>query len=236
MSVFVISDLHLSFGVNKPMDVFGARWQDFEARLTENWQKKVTDKDTVILPGDFSWGMTLAEAKPDFDFLESLPGQKILMKGNHEYYWNTLSKLEAFCKEEGYSSIRFLHNNAFAVEDFLIAGSRGWLCDAEMKEADRKILDREVGRFSFSLREAEKLRKSEDDTREILVFSHYPLSSFSCRHPALDVLKEHNVRRVFYGHLHMTPPDKLPPSEEDGVSFSLVSADHLNFDPLKIEE
>ncbi|MBR6530645.1 MAG: metallophosphoesterase [Clostridia bacterium] len=236
MAVFVISDLHLSFGTDKPMDVFGARWQNFEEKLKENWLKKIAPNDTVILPGDFSWGMTLAEAKPDFDFLEALPGQKILMKGNHEYYWNTLTKLTEFCDEQGYKTIRFLHNNAFEAEDFLIAGSRGWLCEASMKEADRKILDREVGRFAASVAAAEKLRKGEDDTREILVFSHYPLSSLSCRHPALDLLKKAGVRRVFYGHLHMVSPANLPPAEEDGVTFSLVSADYLDFDPIKIEK
>lgn len=233
MSVFVISDLHLSFGTDKPMDVFGARWQNFEERLRENWCAKVQETDTVILPGDFSWAMSLSEAISDFDFLENLPGQKILMKGNHEYYWNTLSKLSAFCEERGYRTLRFLHNNAFSVENLLIAGSRGWVCDAQMKEDDRKILERETGRFAFSLSAAEALR-TEGDEREIVVFSHYPLSSFSCRHPALDVLKAHNVSRVFYGHLHMVLPENLPPCEEDGVTFTLVSADHLNFDPLKI--
>lgn len=231
MSVFVISDLHLSFGSDKPMDVFGARWQNFEAKLEENWRANVTSDDTVVLPGDFSWAMTLAEAKPDFDFLESLPGQKILMKGNHEYYWNTLSKLEAFCAEQGYQTIRFLHNNAFRTQNLLIAGSRGWVCDAEMKEADRKILAREISRFELSLRAAEALRTADE---ELVVFSHYPLSSYSCRHPALDLLKEHGVRRVFYGHLHMTSPEHLAPAEEDGVSFTLVSADHLDFLPLCI--
>ena len=234
MSVFVISDLHLSFGADKPMDVFGARWQNFEEKLEANWRAKITENDTVVLPGDFSWAMTLAEAKPDFDFLENLPGQKILMKGNHEYYWNTHSKLAAFCEEQRYRTIQFLHNKAFAVEDLLIAGSRGWLCDADMKEADRKILDREVGRFELSLSAAEALRESEHDTREIVVFSHYPLSAWSCRHPALDLLKTYGVRRAFYGHLHMVSPENLPPHEENGVSFTLVSADYLDFDPIKI--
>ncbi len=234
MSVFVISDLHLSFGVDKPMDVFGARWQNFETRLEENWREKIREEDTVVLPGDFSWGMTLAEAKPDFDFLERLPGKKLLMKGNHEYYWNTLSKLTAFCEECGYQTIRFLHNNAYEAEDLLLCGSRGWTCDIDLKEADRKILNREISRFEASLSAAEKLRRDENDTREIVVFSHYPLSAYSCRHPALDLLVAHGVRRVFYGHLHMANPETLPPAEEDGVTFTLVSADHLNFDPLQI--
>ena len=232
MSVFVISDLHLSFGVDKPMDIFGARWQNFEEKLKANWETKISADDTVVLPGDFSWGMTLEEAKPDFDFLESLPGRKILMKGNHEYYWNTVTKLEAFCEEQGYRTIRFLHNNAYAVEGLLLAGSRGWLCDADMKEADRKILARETMRFEFSLDAAEQLRT--DESEEIVVFSHYPLSSYSCRHPALDAFKAHNVRRAFYGHLHTVSPENLPPSEEDGVTFTLVSADYLDFDPIRI--
>ena len=233
MSVFVISDLHLSFGVDKPMDIFGARWQNFEEKLKANWETKISADDTVVLPGDFSWGMTLEEAKPDFDFLESLPGQKILMKGNHEYYWNTVTKLEAFCEEQGYRTIRFLHNNAYAVDGLLLAGSRGWLCDADMKEADRKILARETMRFEFSLDAAEQLRT--DESEEIVVFSHYPLSSYSCRHPALDALVAHNVRRAFYGHLHTVSPENLPPSEEDGVTFTLVSADYLDFDPIQIK-
>ncbi len=234
MAVFVISDLHLSFGTDKPMDVFGARWQNFESKLSENWHAKITATDTVVLPGDLSWGMTTEEARADFAFLDALPGRKILLKGNHEYYWNTVSKLEAFCQSEGFSTIRFLHNNAFEAEDLILCGSRGWLCDDPMKEADRKILDREVGRYALSLSAGEKLRQGNEDDREIVVFSHYPLSAWALRHPALDLLKEHGVTRVYYGHLHMVSPEHLPPAEEDGISFTLVSADHLNFDPLRI--
>lgn len=234
MSVFVISDLHLSFGSDKPMDVFGARWQNFEQRLEANWRAKIREDDTVVLPGDLSWGMTLAEAKPDFDFLESLPGQKILLKGNHEYYWNTLTKLEAFCRDEGYGSIRFLHNNAFRAEGLILAGSRGWVCEVPQKAADQKILDRELVRFELSLSAAEQLKSASGADCEIVVFSHYPLSAWNCRHPAIDLLASHGVRRAYYGHLHMVSPENLPPAEEGGVSFTLVSADHLNFDPIRI--
>ena len=234
MAVFVISDLHLSFGVDKPMDIFGDRWRDYEERLKENWFHKVSPADTVVLPGDLSWGMTLDEARPDLAFLDALPGQKILLKGNHEYYWNTLSKLEAFCASEGFSTIRFLHNNAFAAENLILAGSRGWLCEEPMKESDRKILDRELIRFSISLDAAEKLREADAEKREIVVFSHYPLSALACRHPIIDLLKAHGVTRTYYGHLHQVRPGTLPPAEEDGVTFTLVAADYIDFDPVRI--
>lgn len=233
MSIFAISDLHLSFGTDKPMDIFGARWEHFEERLRENWLKKITPEDTVVLPGDLSWGMTVDEARADFAFLHALPGQKILLKGNHDYYWSTQAKLSSFLDDAGFDSIRFLHNNAYLCEGLILAGSRGWVYDEPMKEADRKILARELSRFELSLQAAAALQKTHPE-HEIVLFSHYPLSCLSARHPALDLLCEYGVRRVYYGHLHQVRDGLLPPKEEDGVCFHLISADYLDFDPVQI--
>ena len=232
MSVFVISDLHLSFGANKPMDVFGARWAGFEEKLESAWRERVCAADTVVIPGDVSWGMTLAEALPDFAFLDALPGEKILLKGNHDYYWNTAAKLSAFLTENGFSTIRFLHNNAFLRDGLILCGSRGWSCEEEMSQSDRKILAREAGRFSLSLAAGQKLRAQDPDAA-YAVFSHYPLSG-GAQNPIVDVLLQYGVSRVFYGHLHMVNENALPKKWQDGISFSLVAADYLGFVPQKI--
>ncbi len=152
MSLFVIADLHLSFGCNKPMDVFPG-WKDYTQRLEQNWRSLVKESDTVVIAGDVSWAMKLEETEQDFAFIHRLPGQKILMKGNHDYWWSTKSKIERFLQEKGFTSMKVLHNNAYIVENVAVCGTRGWLYNSETEE-DVKIVNREVGRLVASLNDA----------------------------------------------------------------------------------
>ncbi len=233
MALFVISDLHLSFGTDKPMDVFGARWENFETRLEANWKKRVSPDDTVVLPGDLSWGMDLAEALPDFRFINELPGQKILLKGNHDYYWNTAKKLSEFLTENGFSTIRFLHNNALYAEGRILCGSRGWNPEDQLSEEGKKITAREMQRFETSLAAGKKLR-TEYPNAPLIAFSHYPPATLFAESPIIDLLVSYQVKDLYYGHLHrVTDPSKLV-AEARGVRFTLVSADYLNFDPIEI--
>lgn len=233
MSIFAIADTHLSESVSKPMDIFGYRWKNWTEKLTESWKKSVTEKDTVVIPGDISWGMSMEEAREDLLLLDSLPGRKIIGKGNHDYWWGTVSKIGDFFDKNGIKSIDVLFNNAFLVEDTVIAGCRGWYSD-EKNAPDNsdyeKIVAREVGRLKMSLTAAEKL----SDSARKLVFFHFPpvLNDFLCRE-IVDTLKEYDVTECFFGHIHGRYD--LPPSLEfEGIRFTMVSADYLDFVPLKL--
>ena len=181
MSIFAIADLHLSFSTDKPMDVFGPSWENHAARIEENWRKKITPADTVLIPGDISWGISMEEALPDLEFIESLPGTKILSKGNHDYWWGTTKKVEDFLAQHGLSSMKILKNNGFVAENTLIAGTRGWLLpeNPESKAEDEKIYRREVGRLERSLSdsirayEESAFREEEKSIRRIAML-HYP--------------------------------------------------------------
>ncbi len=238
MSLFAISDLHLSTDekTNKSMEVFGKRWQNYVERIQKNWTDLVTENDTVVIPGDISWAMTLEEAKEDFSFLNSLPGNKIIGKGNHDFWWATQAKIDKFFAENGFDTISCLHNNAHFAEGFLICGSRGWYNDPTIGSIPSgtdydKIVRREVMRLTASLEYAEK--NFETDA-EKLVFLHFPpiFRGFRCEE-ILDVLKEHGVKRCFYGHIHGT--SELPMTFEDGgITFTLISADLVGFIPKHI--
>ena len=155
MSVYAIGDTHLSFSVDKPMDIFKG-WDDYALRLENNWQRLVSPEDTVIINGDISWAMSLEEAEKDFEFLNRLNGTKIISKGNHDYWWNTVTKMEKFFKEKSFDTLKILHNNAYRVGNISIAGSRGWFFDAEKENVD-KIMARECARLQRSIDEAKKL-------------------------------------------------------------------------------
>lgn len=221
MALYTMADLHLSFSTQKPMDVFGDRWKDHPQKILERWT--LTDDDTIVLPGDFSWAIDLEELKADMEFLHALPGRKILSKGNHDYWWETLSKLNKFV--ENYPSVCFLHNNSYTVGDVSVCGTRGWTL--ETSDEDEKVLNREVGRLKTSLQKAEK---------EPIVFLHYPplFGDLRCE-PILDVLKEFGVKECYYGHLHGANAGTLATQGTvDGIDFRLVSADYLDFTPLKL--
>lgn len=174
MAIYAIADLHLSLGTNKPMNIFGPAWDQHDIRIEENWRELVGDNDTVLIPGDISWAMTPEEALADLMYIDRLPGEKIITKGNHDYWWGTSGKIEKMMSDEGLSSIRLLKNNAFYLDGTIVCGTRGWLLPehTEFTASDRLVFDREVGRLARSLRAGEKLRQSLDD--RIVVMMHYP--------------------------------------------------------------
>lgn len=239
MAIYSIADLHLSGAVNKSMDVFGRRWQGYVEKLTARWRALVEEDDTVVVPGDVSWAATLEEALPDFQLLDTLPGKKLIGKGNHDFWWQSMAKMNRFLEERSLNSIRFLYNNAYAAENKILCGSRGWYVEERLQQKERnapdysRIVAREAGRLELSLREAEALR-TETGAEEILVFFHFPpvFGGFVCRE-ILDVLKRHGVARCFYGHIHGMY--QIPPRAEfEGVDMTILSADYLDFTPLRI--
>ena len=236
MSLFVISDLHLDVLTNeKSMEVFGHRWADYITRIESNWKKLVTDEDTVIIPGDISWALSLEEAESDLKFLDSLPGRKILGKGNHDFWWCTMKKHYAFFEKHSITTIDFLFNNAYTVENFIIAGTRGWYNDSDAQNAPEnadfeKLVNRESLRLKTSLLAAKKL-KEEYPEREILVFMHFPpYWNGKESENLISLLREFGIKRVFYGHIHGNYT--LPPTYTyEGIEMSIVSADYLKFIP-----
>ena len=226
MAIFVIADLHLSLGsADKPMDVFEG-WQGYLPKLEQNWRTLISPEDTVVLPGDISWAMSLEDTREDFAFLNSLPGQKILLKGNHDYWWTTLNKMNRYLEASGFDTLRILHNCAFQAEGVYLCGTRGWMSDVQEAE-DEKILNREIGRLRMSLEAAGEGEK--------LAFLHYPpLYPGQMEGGLAQVLKEYGVKRCFYGHLHGASLRYAVQGEHDGVEYKLVSADGLKFCPYKI--
>lgn len=228
MSIFAIGDTHLSFGTNKPMNIFKG-WDNYVERLTQNWHALVTTDDTVVIAGDISWAMSLNEAKEDFRFLNDLPGQKIILKGNHDYWWNTRRKMDMFLEENGFSTLKILHNDAYLIGRFCICGTRGWFYDAE-DNTDAKVISREAQRLSSSIAAARKLGG------EPIVFLHYPPLTYTqeCA-PILQVLQNENIHRCFYAHLHGVSAFSAFQGEKYGTKFELVSCDYLKFCPQMIE-
>lgn len=233
MRIFAISDLHLALAENKPMDVFGAGWEDYMRRIRENWQQTVSADDLVLLPGDISWVTYLNDAGPDFQYIESLPGSKIITKGNHDYWWATRNKLNEYLERENLKSISFLHNNCRFFNRVAVAGTRGWKSpeDEGFTSEDEKIYLRELERLKLSLKETENF----DGT--VIAMLHYPPFS-SKRKPTgfVDILNRFHVERCIYGHLHGKKCQNAVEGDVDGVRYHLVSADHLSFMPLKLGE
>ena len=228
MSLFVIADLHLSFGANKPMNIFRG-WDNYEERLEKNWRSFVTDEDTVVIPGDISWAMKLNECYEDFKFIHNLPGKKLLLKGNHDYWWDTRRKIENYLRENGFDSIEIVFNSAKAVGEYAVCGTRGWFYDAEA-DSDKKVLNREVGRLRTSITEALKTGL------EPVVFLHYPPVYGDQRcDDILNVLKEYNIKKCYYGHLHgSNVAKKAVTGEFEGINFKLISSDYVKFVPILV--
>lgn len=244
MSLYVMSDTHLSISDNKPMDVFGSRWTGYMKKITENWNRVVKPEDTVVVAGDISWAMSHTGAVADLRFLDSLNGKKIIGRGNHDYWWTSMKKLGELCADEGFTTLSFLYNNAFEVETFIVAGSRGWYIDESNRRmpenADyQKIVAREAIRLEISLNEAVKLREKRlsetGEKREILVFLHFPpdFREYVCEEITA-VLKKFGIKRCFFGHIHGVYDIPLR-TYSDGIEYTITSADYLDFKPLKIE-
>lgn len=233
--LYTLSDTHLSLSCDKPMDVFGARWQNHAERLEKNWKSTVTPDDTVVIPGDISWGMTLDEARDDLAFINSLPGRKIIGKGNHDYWWDTAAKLERFKAENGFDTIDFMHNNAYFREGFIICGTRGWTCEESLSADDKKLVERENLRLRISLDAALKLKAGHPDA-EIIPFMHFPAATpFAVHESMMDTLLEYGVERLYYGHLHGISGENKICRTKYGILLYLVSGDYLEFKPLKID-
>jgi len=238
MSIFVIADLHLSFNNPKPMDIFGENWKNHEEKIRKNWIENVTDNDLVILSGDFSWATYLQETKKDFEFLNSLPGKKILLKGNHDYWWTTLKSMRNFLKENNFQNIDFLYNNSYEYENYIITGTRGWsFTDGEV---DEKLIKRELGRLELSLKDARNKYLQNDNlaNKEIIVFMHYPpITNSKIMKEELEfveMMKKYNVKKCMYGHLHSGSIKEAVEGNIEGIEFKLVSADGLNFELYKM--
>lgn len=240
MSIFVIGDLHLSFKNPKPMDIFGENWAGHEEKIRRNWIENVKEKDLVILPGDFSWETYLEDTKLDFEYLNSLPGKKLLLKGNHDYWWTTVTSMRKFLKENNFTNIDFLYNNSYEFENKIICGTRGWsIIDEEM---DKKLINRELIRLELSLKDGiQKYGNAQENSneKELIVFMHYPpitKARIISQQEAefVELMKKFNVKKCYYGHLHGASIADAVEGNVEGIEFKLVSADGLDFKLLKI--
>lgn len=234
MATFVIADLHLPFGdESKTMEVFGGRWTNYTDKLKQNWLSSVTENDTVILAGDTSWGMEFETALPDLEFINTLPGKKILLEGNHDFWWNTVKKMTSFFEENGLS-FSILRNNAYDLGDFILCGSRGWYTDkkniAESTADNFKIVNRENMRLRASLEAGKKL----SEEKPVIAVLHFPpvYGSYLCEE-ITNTLSEYGVKLCFYGHIHGVHGD-MSDTVHNGIRYKMISADHLNFKPYKI--
>jgi len=227
MGLFAMGDLHLSLATDKPMDVFGGRWEQYTDKIVEGFSHLQTD-DVTVLCGDISWAMGLEASAADFQFIQALPGRKIVLKGNHDYWWNTAAKVGRFFDSLGIDTIEVLHNNCYLYGDIAICGTRGWFYEEESgSEHDKKILNRELGRLEASLKAAGE--------REKLCFLHYPprYRDYVC-HEIVELFARYEVKRCFYGHIHGSGAQFAVQGVRDGVDYTMVSADYLQFRPYKI--
>ena len=226
MAIYTIGDLHLSLGCEKPMDIFPG-WQGYMEKLERHWNTLVRPEDTVVLAGDTSWAMKLEDTVADFSFLQRLPGQKLLLKGNHDYWWTTVKKMERFLQENGFDSLHILHNNSILAEGLAVCGTRSWMFDVG-ESHDEKVMNRELGRLRASLDAAQ-------EGAERVAFLHYPpVYPNANAQQVIDLLKEYNVKRCFYGHLHGNAIRFAVQGMVDGIEYRLISADALAFCPYKI--
>lgn len=228
MALFAIADLHLSFGTNKPMDVFHG-WEGYTEKLEKNWNACVAPEDTVVIAGDISWAMKLPEAEADFRYIDRLPGHKLILKGNHDLWWPTRRKLDTFLEEHGFSTISVVHNSAVRVGEFAVCGSRGWLYNAQSEE-DQKIVRREVGRLETSLHMGEELGGRP------VVFLHYPPAyDHDVCEEILEVLLRHGISDCYFGHIHGSQAAKRAVmGQYRGIRMHLISCDYLSFCPLLV--
>lgn len=227
--MFVLADLHLCLGdPSKTMSIFSG-WQDYQERIKKHWLELIKNEDTVVLPGDISWGMSLAEAAPDFHFINELPGEKIIIKGNHDYWWSTMKKMEDFLAAEGCSTIKILHNNHYRYGEYGICGTRGWV-NMPGETQDEKVLKREVQRLETSIKSAlaEGLKP--------IVFLHYPpIFATNFNYDILEILYRYNISDCYYGHIHgRSAHDLCIKNTYDGINFHLIAGDYLQFIPEKI--
>ena len=225
MALYALGDTHLSLGTDKPMDVFGGGWTGYVDKLREGFAQ-VAPEDTVVVCGDISWGMSLEQARADFAFLDALPGRKILLKGNHDYWWNTAAKMHAFFAENGFTTLHLLHNNCQLYGEYALCGTRGWFYE---ETGDQKVFNRELIRLEASLKAAGE--------REKLCFLHYPplYQGYRCQE-IIDLMERYGVKLCCYGHLHGGSHRLAVVGKQGKIVYQLVAADYLGFRPQKICE
>jgi predicted phosphohydrolase len=230
--IFAIADLHLSESAQKPMDIFGPRWENHFQRLNKNWRATVGPDDTVIIPGDVSWATYISQIREDFKFIDGLPGHKLISKGNHDYWWTTQSKISKFLTENDFGSIRVIHNNSYIIDGTAICGTRGWTIpgEADFSAEDDKIYKRELLRLEMSL------DSLQGDYERIVVALHFPPFSPNGGKTSgfIDIMKKHKVDLCLFGHIHNANAAYAAEKEIDGIRFRLVAADSLDFTPLLI--
>lgn len=227
MALYAIGDLHLCLGAPKPMDVFGGAWTGYMDKLKEGFSV-IKPEDTTILLGDLSWALDLESAREDFAWINEIPGNKIILKGNHDYWWNTATKFYRFCETNDFSNQWILNNNHYEWEGYAICGTRGWFFEeSRSNDHDEKVFKRELIRLEASLQSAGALEK--------LVFLHYPprYKGYTCDE-ILEILEKYQVRKCYYGHLHGASHGMAMEGQWDGIEYKLVSADRLNFKPYRI--
>lgn len=234
MAIYAIADLHLSFLQDKPMNIFGDNWENHAEKIKKNWIEKVKPEDTVVLAGDFSWAMYLNDTKLDFEYLNDLPGMKILLKGNHDYWWGTLNKMNEFLKENNIENIKFLYNNSYLIENKIIVGSRGW--NTLDVDENSKMIKRENARLELSINDG--LNKYGAD-KEIIAFMHYPPINKGellngIKTDFIRTFEKYNVNSCYYGHLHGTSHKDAIEGKIQEIKYKLISADYLKFDLEKI--
>lgn len=236
MSVYAMSDLHLALSADKPMDVFGGRWNDYMERIMDNWNSLVSDEDTVLIGGDVSWAMYLGECKADFDYIEALNGTKIISKGNHDYWWESITKLNKYLADGGYKSIHFLHNNSYIVQDYGICGARGWTIPGSdsFKADDLRLYERELGRLELSAQDMDRHLQGRDLVRVAML--HYPpVDKDGVVDPGFaDVMQRYGISLCLYGHLHSHAAAGAFNGVVGGTEYRLVSSDYMNFIPYKL--
>ena len=228
MALYAIGDTHLSLSSGKPMDVFGGGWTGYVDKLKEGFSQ-IRPEDTVVLCDDLSWAMGLEEAREDFAFLNALPGKKLLMKGNHDYWWNTAAKMERFFQENGFTTFHLLHNNCHFYGDIALCGTRGWFYEEDREGHGTKIFNRELIRLEASLKAGGE--------KEKFCFLHYPplYQGYRCQE-IIDLMERYGVTRCYYGHLHGGSHRLAASGKHGGIEYHLVSADYLGFRPEKLVE
>lgn len=227
MALYAISDLHLSFSTDKPMSIFGDNWIGHENKIKKNWEEKVNESDTVLIGGDISWSMSADESREDLKWINALPGRKIIIKGNHDYWWSSITKLNSL-----YDGMNFIQNNYFSYNEWAICGTRGWICPDSDKfaEKDKKIYDRELIRLRLSLDAAKR-----DGYKKFICMIHYPPTNEKFNSSGfVEIFNEFKVEKVIYGHLHGPALGKVIQGTYDGVEYIMTSCDFINFDPVKI--
>ncbi len=228
MALYVLGDPHLSLAANKPMDVFGGAWVGYVDKLREGLSV-LREEDTLVIAGDLSWGMSLAEAAQDFAFFDALPGRKLILKGNHDYWWATANKMYQFWSDQGFTSLNLLHNNCYMYGDWALCGTRGWFIDEDKNGHNQKVFNRELIRLETSLKAAGDKPK--------LAFLHYPplYQGYRCEE-IIQLLEKYEVQACYYGHLHGGSHRLAIEGRHGNVAYHLIAGDYLQFQPLKICE